>query len=107
MKKNKKYWKKEAKGWKEVARIESEEANKWAAKAIRLEEELEIANEALGDFREENEQLHDQALYYKYLNAENNKKDQKSLNEVNSIATWWKNIPSKPFDNKCNCNCKK
>ena len=45
MKKNKKYWKNEAKGWKEVARIESEEANKWAAKAIRLEEELEIANE--------------------------------------------------------------
>ena len=103
MKKNKKYWKKEAKGWKEVARIESEEANKWAAKAIRLEEELEIANEALGDFREEAEQLHDQVLYYQYANKNN-----ESLTDaVKTTATWWKNIPAKPSYNKCNCNCKK
>lgn len=41
MKKNKKYWKKEAKGWKEVAQIESEEANNWAARALDAEAELE------------------------------------------------------------------
>ena len=108
MKKDKKYWKKEAKGWKEVARIESEEANNWAAKAIQLEEKLDVANEACSVFYDQVEDLEEQVLYFKYLNAETDKENNKPLNIVKTTATWSKNIPWNPSKKcNCNCNCKK
>jgi len=44
MKKNKKYWKREARGWRNIAEMETESANEWSYKAYtyqHVNEELE------------------------------------------------------------------
>ena len=79
MKKNKKYWKKEAKGWKEVARIESEEANNWAKRALEAERKL------------------------KNLTSKNNVVTSTAWIQPN--IKWTKNTPESPFSKKCKCNC--
>jgi uncharacterized coiled-coil DUF342 family protein len=47
MKKNKKYWKKQAKGWKKIAGIESESANEWAYTSYTQEEQIEELEQEL------------------------------------------------------------
>lgn len=41
MKKNKKYWKREAKSWREIAEMETESANHWAGETMIVAEELD------------------------------------------------------------------
>ena len=54
MKKNKKYWKNEAKDWKEVAHIESGQANYWSQMALRAQEERDKFKNELDVFRQYN-----------------------------------------------------
>lgn len=122
MKKNKKYWKKEAKGWKEVARIESEEANKWAAKAIQLEEELEIANEACTVFYDQIEDLEEKIDNLTNKPTETIKPGAyynipcppiwqvqypPTPPSITTTGTSYKEMNITPKKCNCNCNCKK
>lgn len=54
MKKNKKYWKNEAKHWKEIARTESESADYWCREAVSAEKQRDMFKNELNVLRQYN-----------------------------------------------------
>lgn len=103
MKKNKKYWKAEAKGWKEVSRIESEQANDWANKALKAERELEIALDMIEKLNKkfDNKPITVDSIAKKAKYPIWQYYQPKFSPSITSTSYEGKNI----FAKKCNCNC--
>ena len=119
IKKNKKFWKREAKAWQEIANMETESANHWAGEAMILQDELE-------ELRVKFMKLKDELNIVRQYNIG---KKQPGITHTNDrdfwndgflsndpsieakvISLWSKNTPKNPSKKKCNCkscNCDK
>lgn len=100
MKKNKKFWKAEAKSWRKVARIETDEANRWAGEAFILRDELE-------ELKIEFIKIKNELQVLRQYNIGNKSS---YTSKVTTGIGWSKNIPENPNKTKCNCkdcNCNK
>jgi len=114
MKKNKKYWKKEAKGWKKVARIESEEANNWAELALDNQNALDAAmdqikmlNEKLDAFTKRPTETIKPGTYYNIPCPPIwQVQYPPTPPSIATTGTSYKEMNITPKKCNCNCNCK-
>lgn len=100
MKKNKKYWKQQAKSWREIAEMETESANHWAGEAMIVAEELD-------ELRVKFMKLKNELDIVRQYNIG---KKQSGITHTNNpsveakvISLWSKNTPKNP-SKKCNCD---
>lgn len=103
MKKNKKFWKREAKAWREIAEMETESANHWAGEAMILQDELQ-------ELKVKFVKLKDELNIVRQYNIGKKQSNSTYTNtEAKVISLWSKNTPKNPYKNcNCkNCNCKK
>ena len=95
MKKNKKYWKKQAKSWREIAEMETESANEWAGEAFLLRDEVEELKYELNVLRQYNIGKPFTMKAGQYYNI--------PVPPVTTGTAWAKNVPTDPFANDCKC----
>lgn len=96
MKKNKKFWKRQAKGWREIATMETEQANYWSNRALTAEQTLKTVKAEVVALRQ-------------YNIGKNPNKTIKA-EDIWVKSSWSRNIPPNPSAKKCkckNCNCNK
>ena len=118
MKKNKKYWKQQAKSWREIAEMETESANEWAGEAMILGEQLEDLNAELYSAKTELSVLRqynigkkpnttgsginvDWKVYYKNQKSSQAKEDLANWSNYKERDPDWSNNPEKtPIESK-------
>jgi len=120
MKKNKKYWKQQAKSWREIAEMETESANEWAGEAMILGEQLEDLNAELYSAKTELSVLRqynigkkpfttgsgmnvDWKIHYKNQKLNQAKEDLANWSKYKERDPDWNNNPE---SESAGCNCK-